>query len=333
LLLEAAPPTYPVVIRNPPQWSCARQLRVTGVAPQSLTWRQWKSNHDGDGILMKVLNGNGVVEDSWFHNTMDPISWNQTTGSWITRRVYARYTRDDFIENDSCRKGLVEDVLVDNAFMFISTRPGGGSTCQAANTVTVRNALVHLGALPYDGDMKGSPAAAGSCGHGQLFKWTASAGPVDVRNSIFRVDCVSVNGPNSMSFPAGTYENVTLIWGGAGAYPAAIPPGVTVTRDLSVWDEARAAWLRRHGCDDDGDYCSFAGPVAVEPDPIEPDPVEPDPVEPDPIEPDPIEPDPVEPDPVDPIEETPEEVVEDEPVTPDVPRTCTCTCTCTCRLD
>ena len=50
-------------------------------------------------------------------------------------------------------------------------------------------------------------------------------------------------------WPAGTYENVKVVWTGKGSYATAggcknvLPPGVTLTTDKSVWDNAKSAWL------------------------------------------------------------------------------------------
>ena len=50
-------------------------------------------------------------------------------------------------------------------------------------------------------------------------------------------------------WPAGTYENVKVVWTGKGSYATAggcknvLPAGVTLTTDKSVWDNAKSAWL------------------------------------------------------------------------------------------
>ena len=217
-----------------------------------------KSRHDGDGMLWKSTVGVAIAERMWMDNVMDALSF-PGEGSWVVRTVYARFVRDDFVENDACRPGLVEDTLVDGAFMFVSQRPGAGARCRSREITTVRNSLVRLQCMPYgDGD-NGQPQK--SCGVGtgvgQLWKWGPNAGTVVVENSVFLVPSKSVNGARSMGFPPGKYTNVTLIWLGGGSYPAPLPRGVTVTTDMAVWNRARAAWLVAHACDGDGTYCSF----------------------------------------------------------------------------
>jgi hypothetical protein len=76
-----------------------------------------------------------------------------------------------------------------------------------------------------------------------------------MRDSILMLDA---SRPGQNSWPSGTYDNVILIWGGAGSYPGKTPPpGVTVTEDKTIWTLAKANWLARHGCDGAGDSCRF----------------------------------------------------------------------------
>jgi hypothetical protein len=256
--LKGNTPNYPLGFRDAPDGVCITGVRITGQQPRSLTWREMKKTYDGDGIIFKYHIGRATVENVWIDNMMDALSFPaQTTSAfWTVRGVYARYVRDDFIENDTCRNGEIVDVLVDGAFMFLSAKPGSGSCPQQAK-VTIRNSLVRLQGMPYDTNMQGSKPPSGATGHGQLFKTRAEV-TVDVRDTIFRVDSVSVNAASSMDFAPGSYERVTLIWLGKGDYPGKLPAkGVTVTRDTSIWDNARAAWLKRQGCDASGNSCSF----------------------------------------------------------------------------
>ena len=85
--------------------------------------------------------------------------------------------------------------------------------------------------------------------HG-IWKWSsAAAGTVVVRNSIFRLDLPSYSACTSQQWPNGTYQDVVLVWAGAGPYASAggcvntLPPGVRLTTDVGEWDRAKAAWL------------------------------------------------------------------------------------------
>ena len=87
--------------------------------------------------------------------------------------------------------------------------------------------------------------------HG-IWKWSwAAAKDVTIRNTVFRLDQASYSSCSPQQWPAGSYQDVTLVWTGAGAYSTAggcrnvLPAGVTLTTDRSVWDNARSAWLAR----------------------------------------------------------------------------------------
>jgi hypothetical protein len=128
--------------------------------------------------------------------------------------------------------------------MGLSERPSKGydpSPPRPAEAFVLDGVLLRLEPMPHE-------KAADGRGHGQLFKWSRWANRLMLRNSIFLVEQVSVNGAKSMGFPKSTVaENVTLVWTGPGEYPARLPDGVKVTKDRAVWEAARAAWLRRHG--------------------------------------------------------------------------------------
>jgi hypothetical protein len=102
--------------------------------------------------------------------------------------------------------------------------------------------LLHIQPMPRD---ENTPDHRGN---GQLFKWSKWSNRLVLRDSVLWVERVSMNGPAAMGFPPGTVaHNVTLVWTGPGDYPAPVPAGVTVTKDRTVWDDARRSWLERHG--------------------------------------------------------------------------------------
>jgi hypothetical protein len=259
----ANPPLKPIRIEKNLNGACVVGPRVVGQQSRDLTWEQMKSDYDGDGVRFVNRSGGTVgrviAEGLWIDNVEDgfePVRYSSTAGqgySWTLRSSYFRYVRDDVIENDSCHAGEVVDVLVDSSRTFISARPSSGKhleTGAVAPVIKVYDSVIHVGAA--------DEASAGG-GAGRIWKWPGSSSSctptpvVDVRDTVFRVD---LKHRGNMDFPPGTYRNVTLVWLGGGAYPAPLPPGVTVTDDLDAWHEARNAWLDRHGCDAKGDVCT-----------------------------------------------------------------------------
>jgi hypothetical protein len=244
---------YPVSLKGGPEGVCVLGGSVVGTQPRELPWRFMKKCYDGDAVHIESA-GPMVVDGLYSENVEDTFG-PRGGGYRIIRNAYAKYLRDDFVENDGLLSGEIDDCLVEGAHVFISARPGrqAAERAYAAKKdnpphVRVRNTLVHIPPMPYDGDMKlaDQDHIVDGMSGGKLFKWSPAGGTLDVADCVFRLDMMSPNGPKSMSFPGGTYKNVTLVWLGDGNYPAPLPEGVTVTRDVSVWEKARAAWIERH---------------------------------------------------------------------------------------
>jgi hypothetical protein len=258
----ANPPLEPITVEKNLNGTCVVGPRVVGQQSRDLTWDQMKSGYDGDAL--RFVNrkdgtpGRVIAEGLWVDNVEDgfePVRYSGAAGqgySWTLRSSYFRYIRDDVVENDACHAGEVVDVLVDNSRNFISTRPSRDkhlSTGAEAPVIKVYDSVIHVAAA--------DEASAGG-GAGRIWKWPGSSSsctpePVlDVRNTVFRVD---LDHRGAMGFPTGTYQDVTLVWLGGGTYPVPLPPGVTVTSDISRWQQARDTWLSRHGCDASADTC------------------------------------------------------------------------------
>jgi hypothetical protein len=245
---------YPLALRGGPAGVFVLGGTVIGRQPRELPWRFLKRSYDGDAVRVES-SGEMVVDGLYAENIEDVVS-PRGSGFWTVRGVYGKYVRDDFVENDGLLSGEIIDCLVDGCHVLVSARPGAKAAERAIAEkinhppkVTIRDTLCHVEPLPYDGDMKledRETIVDGKAG-GKLFKWSPAGGTLEVENCVFRVDVISPQGAKSMSFPEGSYRNVTLVWLGAGDYPAPVPEGMTVTRDVLVWDRARSDWLKKHG--------------------------------------------------------------------------------------
>ncbi len=225
--------------------------RIVGQQPRELPWRIMKKIYDGDGVRIEA-SGELIVDGNYVENVEDGFS-PRGDGYWILRNSHMRYIRDDFVENDRLLSGEITNCLADGVYVFLSARPGKNADETKLDqreppVVKIRDTLVHLQPMPYDGDMKLGKQRFIKDGKacGKLFKWSRWSGSVDVTNCIFRVDAMAAAGPTPMRVPEGTYRNVTLLWLGDGEYPADLPEGVTLTRDVEVWNRARTAWLSRN---------------------------------------------------------------------------------------
>lgn len=216
---------------------------VIGQQSRGLTWQQVKDRHDGDGL--RVLSGDWYVVDGLrVDNVEDGIS--PFGDGFVGRNLHFTYIRDDCIENDAVAGGIVSDSLFDGCSMGLSARPSKGFSPKPAppgETFTLDGVLMRLQPMPRE-----ERATPDGLGNGQLFKWSRWSNRLVLRDSIFLVERVSMNGPKAMGFPDRTIaRNVTLVWTGPGDYPAPVPPGVRVVKDRKVWEAARRAWLDRHG--------------------------------------------------------------------------------------
>jgi hypothetical protein len=227
---------------NPPAANlCIVGGTVLGQQPRDLTWQQVKRSHDGDALRVQ---GQAwyVVDGLRADNVEDGVA--PFGDGFVGRNLYFTYIRDDCIENDAISTGYVSDSLFDGCFMGLSERPSKGfdrSPPRPTDAFVLDGVLLRLEPMPHQ-------KAAGGRGNGQLFKWSKWSNRLVLRNSTFLVEQKSVNGAKPMAFPEGTVaKNVTLVWTGPGEYPAPLPDGVKVTKDRTVWEAARATWLRRHG--------------------------------------------------------------------------------------
>jgi hypothetical protein len=223
---------------------CVVGGEVVGQQPRSLTWQQVKDRHDGDGL--RVLSAGWYVVDGLrVDNVEDGIA--PFGDGFVGRNLYFTYIRDDCIENDAVAGGIVSDSLFDGCSMGLSARPSKGfspTPPPPGETFTLDGVLLRLQPMPRE-ERNETPDGLGN---GQLFKWSRWSNRLVLRNSIFLVERVSMNGPGAMGFPEGTAaRNVTLVWTGPGDYPAPVPRGVRVVKDRKVWEAARRAWLARHG--------------------------------------------------------------------------------------
>ncbi len=268
------PTTYPIRSES---WTkgCIIGGKVLGNVPKDWTRDQWYNATDGGKRLggevfrqtMTSTSGNWLlIRDAYAEDYEDAYDPNAASSSATTYldHVHAKYIRDDCVENEMPVHNLViKDTLFDGCFTAFAMRPSGASTAQNGSTnasFTVEDSLVYVQPQPLGSKYCDSGrVSSGRCkvvssnkwlGAYGIWKWSNQAPKnVTVRNTIFRLDMPSYSSCSSQQWPAGTYENVTLVWTGSGSYSSAggcsnkLPAGVTLTTDVSVWNKAKDAWL------------------------------------------------------------------------------------------
>jgi hypothetical protein len=249
---------------------------VHGNVPRSWTRDQWYDGEDdgtrlgGDAFRQTLTETPGnflVIRNAYVEDFEDAYDPNSPDPSYTTYldHVWARYIRDDCIENEDVPHSMVvSNSLFDGCFAAFAQRPKGEESARNGDGpqfFTVRNSLVYVKPQPLGPDYCNTEAVAlGRCrptgrpgvwlGAYGIWKWSEDAASrVTVRNVIFRLDMPSYSSCSSQRWPAGTYEDVTVVWLGHGRYRKAggctnhLPRGVELTRDIRVWRAAKRAWL------------------------------------------------------------------------------------------
>lgn len=212
-------------------------------------WHIWKDLSDGDGLRTEGT-GMATVKNVRIDNVSDGYSPNGPAGSTFLIKD-SKFTRihDDIIEDDSIHSGTISNIYAEG-HAFLSHRGSSNSSA----VVNIDHVVVKLILQPHYGDHDPSdisgPYKNGTytdhLGNGTLFKWSSGGGKVNVSDSVFLVPRYSTAGVSGMIFPPGTYKNVTVVWLGPGDWPTTVPPGVTITRDTTIFDKAKAAWDAAH---------------------------------------------------------------------------------------
>lgn len=272
-----SPLRYPV---RSDSWTrgCVVGGNVVGNVPRSWTRDQWYDAEDGgtrmggeafrhtmtaaSGNFLRIVNAS--VQD--YEDAFDPNSAYRSSTTYLDH-VRASNIRDDCIENEDVPHHMVVvNSLLDGCFTAFAQRPSGSestSVGKGPQTFTVLDSLVYINPQPLGRNYcSADRARQGRCrptaregvwlGAYGIWKWSdQAAGKVTVRDTIFRLDLPSYSSCRPQKWPPGTYENVTLVWTGRGEYRTAggctnrLPAGVRLTRDIRVWNSARAAWLNR----------------------------------------------------------------------------------------
>ena len=275
------PLTYPV---RSEQWTrgCIVGAQVLGDVPRSETRDQWYDGQDGghrmggEAFRQTLTDTPGnylLMRDTYasdYEDAYDPER-GQPLGHAVPRpRASALHPGRLHRErgqrlHPGADERVVRDSLFDGCFTGFAERPpkvtDGDPNGTGPQSFVVEHSLLYVQPQPlgpnyarrrwsrWDGAKTTTEPKVWLGAHG-IWKWSsAAAGTVAVRNSIFRLDLPSYSACTSQQWPNGTYQDVVLVWTGAGPYASAggcvntLPPGVRLTTDVGEWDRAKAAWL------------------------------------------------------------------------------------------
>lgn len=179
---------------------------------------------------------------------------------WELRHSYLRNILDDAIENDGFRSGKIIDVLSEGTHMFYSAR---NTHDESFHTLLIQDSVIGFACKPdpRTDDYHGEGACPEGSSTNFMLKLLRTSMPeITMSNTVIHHPAVPRSGRSALCMPnEGHYSNVTVVWTGSIPYPCALPPdgGISLTQDITVYERARASWLRRHGCKPDGTDCAF----------------------------------------------------------------------------
>src|SRR3954470_10600201 len=194
--------------------------------------------------FFNVRADNIAVDDFRIMNK-GPSSNYDGNNSYYISGGYLTDTRDDCFSTAHAGS-TVHDTLAE-CYTAVSWRNTGAS--DKPFPVTLTNNLIYLKPQLSGYNSRCPSQMNGEYGSGQFWKmdnFRGSPSLINVSNTIFRADLGQDNACN-FDWADGTYTNDTMVWTGKGAFPGKLPPGVKLTTDKSVWDNAVAKWKCDHG--------------------------------------------------------------------------------------
>jgi hypothetical protein len=221
--------------------TCLVNVKVTGNFATSMKWWDLKQCCNGAGVTVNAPAT--LVNPRIVNASTDGIRiWK--SAAVTVRGAYETGTRDDCISAITHGDLVVDDSLMDGCHTGISWRSGSKSAPSFKLRVT--NSLFYVKPQANSGSGGNCKEwVTGGKANGTMWKMDNFKGPIYVENTVIRMDlanhqCVDL-------WPSGTFKNVKLVWNNTKAYPGKLPAGVTLTRDVGVWNAARTAWLQAHG--------------------------------------------------------------------------------------
>jgi hypothetical protein len=230
---------------------------IEGQAPTAWRWDDFDEELGDVGAALRMVGVDYVVSyDLRADNVFDgfrprPADDDTTAATFLIAGCHMTYIRDDAIENDRTMSGVIDDCLFDGINMGLSEQQGDDYP-NPRSVVRIQDSVFIFRPMPHD-------RAGDGRGHARMFKWSAGAGKVDMRRVVicYRETPISLGDSSFEEWPRGEFANITVVLGpdydgdrdgryGDRDHPGRAPRGVAVTRDWSVCNRSRSAWLDAH---------------------------------------------------------------------------------------
>lgn len=258
----------PIVLKTPAGSQNRVCLQGPAIENTNAIDLSWSASKRVSDMGVTLQGGRLTVEDVRLYNVHDGIGPSRDRpeavgqGAFVMRRIWMTWVRDDCIENDHFRSGLIEDSLFDGCYSFLSSRNKNRTEedFRRNETVTVRDSLIRIAQMPEPARHEGRDYT----GSGPIFKYSGNSPSLILENNIFLIEDI----PSDANDPSRWLSNAdkrlgfrgdwgllkecrgnVIVWLGSGAYPGNLPDDVqcvTITTDRSVWDTARDAWIAAH---------------------------------------------------------------------------------------
>ena len=234
--------------QGPSCWYGGKYTGVWDDASPSVTWDE-PYHHAG---AMTIRMSNFLVEGLRAHNQGDGIRMETGGSNFHIRGVYLSDIHDDCVENDFNHSGITEDSLFDGCYAGFSatnfnTDDASQKTWKIENNLVRMKAFMTVHNPQYFLD-RGCPAAPN---YMFMFKgFIGNEGPrVSLKNNIFRYDQPQCTVGTSVIPPGmdlAECSNNILVYTGPGNFNKSVPSCITVTKDVSLWNNAVARWRQTH---------------------------------------------------------------------------------------
>jgi hypothetical protein len=214
-----------------------------GEVPLNADWQHTYCNSAAVGVWNSP---NATVEGVRGRRVWDAIRFSEESHLFKLQEVWLSEVRDDCVENDFLRSGLIKDVLFDGCFAGISVRQSGGRTDdRSMETVTLAGVLMRMQPYLYRGEVRqGSPIKAE--GESPAFQ---------IYDSVFVINGAEFLSRTQVEIGWAKItdcRNNLLLWASDSPWPRnlAEPPScfrvVQGDEARSLWESIRQNWIDCH---------------------------------------------------------------------------------------
>jgi hypothetical protein len=214
-----------------------------GEVPQDSDWEYTYCNSTAVGLWDSP---NATVEGIRARRVWDAVRFTRQSQFFKLDEVWLSEVRDDCVENDYLRSGLIMDVLLDGCFAGISAKLSGERTGNgSAETVTLAGLLMRLQPYLYKGEVR----------HGSPLKVDQSSPAFQIYDSVFAI--TGAPGVSSSQLAIG-WEKISecrnnlllwisdVPWPGKHMEPPACFRVVRGEQARSLWERIRQNWIDCH---------------------------------------------------------------------------------------